>query len=104
MTVTSQCDDAGRRPDVPWRPAGTSADPGERELPIRGGQSDGSEQSEDAGTTAKHGPYLLDLRELDGPDKHPTIHRMFDDLGPGQALTIVNDHQPKPLYYELTAG
>lgn len=49
------------------------------------------------------GPYLLDVRELDGPDKHPTIHRMFDALEPGQTLTIVNDHQPKPLYYELKA-
>lgn len=49
------------------------------------------------------GPYLLDVRELDGPDKHPTIHRMFDALEPGQTLTIVNDHQPKPLFYELKA-
>lgn len=52
---------------------------------------------------AARGPYLLDVRRLDGPDKHPTIHRMFDDLSPGQALTIVNDHQPKPLFYELQA-
>lgn len=49
------------------------------------------------------GPYLLDVRRLDGPDKHPTIHEMFDALEPGQALTIVNDHQPKPLFYELQA-
>jgi len=52
---------------------------------------------------AAQGPYLLDVRRLDGPDKHPTIHEMFDDLEPGQALTIVNDHQPKPLFYELQA-
>lgn len=54
-------------------------------------------------TTAAQGPFLLDVRRLDGPEKHPTIHDMFDDLEPGQALTIVNDHEPKPLYYELQA-
>lgn len=52
---------------------------------------------------ARQGPYLLDVRRLDGPDRHPTIHRMFDDLQPGQALTIVNDHEPRPLFYELQA-
>lgn len=31
-------------------------------------------------SAAERGPYLLDVRELDGPEKHPTIHRMFDDL------------------------
>lgn len=49
------------------------------------------------------GPCLLDVRKLAGPEKHPTIHRMFDALPPGGALTIVNDHDPKPLYYELRA-
>lgn len=55
------------------------------------------------GESAEQGPYLLDVRKLDGPDKHPTIHRMFDALAPGQVLTIVNDHEPRPLYYELKA-
>lgn len=54
-------------------------------------------------TEAAVGRYLLDVRKLEGPEKHPTIHRMFDALEPGQALTIVNDHNPKPLYYELRA-
>lgn len=52
---------------------------------------------------AAQGDFLLDVRKLDGPDKHPTIHRMFDALAPGQALTIVNDHEPRPLFYELQA-
>lgn len=50
---------------------------------------------------AAQGPYLLDVRRLDGPDKHPTIHRMFEELAPGQALTLVNDHEPRPLFHEL---
>lgn len=52
---------------------------------------------------AVQGPYLLDVRRLAGAAKHATIHERFDALGPGQALTIVNDHDPKPLYYELCA-
>lgn len=31
---------------------------------------------------AAQGPYLLHVRRLDGPDKHPAIHRMFEDLEP----------------------
>lgn len=52
---------------------------------------------------AARGPFLLDVRRLDGPEKHPTIHEMFEDLEPGQTLTLVNDHEPKPLFYELQA-
>lgn len=53
--------------------------------------------------TAARGPFLLDVRRLEGPEKHPTIHRMFDALAPGQSLTIINDHDPRPLFYELRA-
>jgi regulator of cell morphogenesis and NO signaling len=33
--------------------------------------------------------------------KHPTIFQRFDALKPGESLTIHNDHDPKPLYYQL---
>ena len=33
--------------------------------------------------------------------KHPTIFRVFDDLKSGESLTIHNDHDPKPVYYQL---
>jgi regulator of cell morphogenesis and NO signaling len=33
--------------------------------------------------------------------KHPTIFRVFDSLQPGESLTIHNDHDPKPVYYQL---
>lgn len=45
----------------------------------------------------------LDLRDLPPADRHPKIHAAFDDLEAGEALTIVNDHDPKPLFYELKA-
>src|SRR5689334_23312798 len=35
--------------------------------------------------------------------KHPTIFKKFDLLEGGQAFEIVNDHDPKPLYYQLLA-
>lgn len=35
--------------------------------------------------------------------KHPTIFKYFDALQPGESFIIENDHDPKPLYYELIA-
>ncbi|ANE50861.1 iron-sulfur cluster repair di-iron protein [Flavisolibacter tropicus] len=35
--------------------------------------------------------------------KHPTIFKHFDALPPGNAFQIINDHDPKPLYYQLLA-
>ena len=34
---------------------------------------------------------------------HPTIFRKFDSLEEGASFVIVNDHDPKPLYYQLLA-
>lgn len=44
---------------------------------------------------------FLDVTVLDPREKHPTIFRMFDQLKDGQTLTIKNDHDPRPLYYQL---
>ncbi|MEI6946765.1 iron-sulfur cluster repair di-iron protein [Paraflavisolibacter sp. H34] len=35
--------------------------------------------------------------------KHPTIFNLFDRALPGEAFVIINDHDPKPLYYQLLA-
>jgi regulator of cell morphogenesis and NO signaling len=43
----------------------------------------------------------LDVTLLEPRMKHPTIFRYFDELAEGAALTIHNDHDPKPLYYQL---
>jgi uncharacterized protein (DUF2249 family) len=45
----------------------------------------------------------LDLRDVPPPERHPKIHDAFADLDSGEALTIVNDHEPKPLFYEFQA-
>lgn len=44
---------------------------------------------------------ILDVTVLEPKQKHPTIFVRFDMLEPGADLTIHNDHDPKPLYYQL---
>ena len=44
---------------------------------------------------------ILNVTLLEPRQKHPTIFVRFDELKPGQSLTIHNDHDPKPLYYQL---
>ncbi|WP_440990264.1 DUF2249 domain-containing protein [Haloarchaeobius baliensis] len=46
---------------------------------------------------------LIDVRELPPQQRHPKIHDAFERLDPGEALTLVNDHDPKPLFYEFQA-
>jgi len=45
----------------------------------------------------------LDVRVIPPRDKHPTIFKTFDSLSSGQAMVILNDHDPKPLRYQLLA-
>jgi hemerythrin-like domain-containing protein len=45
----------------------------------------------------------VDARVLPIPQKHPTIFRTFEGLGVGEAMLLVNDHDPKPLYYQFAA-
>ena len=45
----------------------------------------------------------LDVRVLPPREKHPTIFRTFDTLASGQALVLLNDHDPRPLRYQLLA-
>ncbi len=46
---------------------------------------------------------VLNICLLGPKEKHPTIFREFDLLQGGESLTIHNDHDPKPLYYQLLA-
>ncbi|GAB4092904.1 iron-sulfur cluster repair di-iron protein [Flaviaesturariibacter terrae] len=47
--------------------------------------------------------FTLHVPDLEPRLKHPTIFRYFDELAPGAAFRILNDHDPKPLYYQLIA-
>lgn len=43
----------------------------------------------------------LDVRDLIPMMRHMKIFQIFDDLKPGAAFILVNDHDPKPLYYQF---
>jgi len=45
----------------------------------------------------------LDLRDVPPAERHPMIHQAFTDIESGEVLRIVNDHEPKPLFYEFQA-
>jgi uncharacterized protein (DUF2249 family) len=45
----------------------------------------------------------LDVRDIPPAERHPKIHDAFADLESGEALTLINDHEPKPLFYEMQA-
>lgn len=44
---------------------------------------------------------ILDVTIIEPRLKHPTIFENFDALSGGSAFVIHNDHDPKPLYYQL---
>lgn len=45
----------------------------------------------------------LDLRDVPPAERHPKIHAAFEAIEDGEALRIVNDHDPNPLFYEMQA-
>jgi uncharacterized protein (DUF2249 family) len=45
----------------------------------------------------------LDVRNEPPARRHELIFARFDGLTPGDGFELVNDHDPKPLYYQLDA-
>lgn len=43
----------------------------------------------------------VDARQYAPKDKHRVIFETFDGLESGQALELVNDHDPRPLSYQF---
>jgi regulator of cell morphogenesis and NO signaling len=46
---------------------------------------------------------VIDVTKIEPRFKHPAIFESFDSLTEGDAIIIHNDHDPKPLYYQLLA-
>jgi len=46
---------------------------------------------------------VLDLRPLSPVERHKQIFERWKKLPPGNTLKIINDHEPKPLYYQFDA-
>jgi len=49
----------------------------------------------------QHGENILDVTKLAPREKHPTIFNRYHALKKGESLVIHNDHDPKPLYYQM---
>lgn len=45
----------------------------------------------------------IDVRQLAPRERHPLIFSTFRALAPATAMELVNDHDPKPLYYQMQA-
>lgn len=43
----------------------------------------------------------LDVRQIPPPQKHPMIFQTFEGLAPEQCFILINDHDPKALYYQF---
>ncbi|HEY3327784.1 MAG TPA: DUF2249 domain-containing protein [Novimethylophilus sp.] len=45
----------------------------------------------------------VDVRDIAPRLRHPLIFDTFNQLLPGEAMLLINDHDPKPLYYQFQA-
>jgi uncharacterized protein (DUF2249 family) len=46
---------------------------------------------------------VLDVRSLIPMERHRVIFETYNKLAPGDSFVLVNDHDPKPLYYQFDA-
>ncbi len=44
---------------------------------------------------------IVDVRTIEPRYRHPLIFDTFDSLTVGQSMVLVNDHEPRPLYYQF---
>jgi uncharacterized protein (DUF2249 family) len=52
---------------------------------------------------SKSSPSEIDVRSLVPAQRHKKIFELVNELTVGDAFVLVNDHDPKPLYYQLEA-
>lgn len=45
----------------------------------------------------------FDLRPYEPAERHEKFYKAFWEIQPGEAFEFVNDHDPKPLYYQMEA-
>ncbi len=46
---------------------------------------------------------VLDIRSVPPAKRHSLIFEQFDGLESSEGFILVNDHNPKPLYYQFQA-
>ena len=45
----------------------------------------------------------FDIRPFPPTERHEMFYKAFADIKPGEAFEFINDHDPKPLYYQMEA-
>ncbi len=45
----------------------------------------------------------MDLRPYPPTERHEMFYKAFAEIGVGEAFEFINDHDPKPLYYQMEA-
>ena len=45
----------------------------------------------------------IDVRTIPPRERHPLLFQRFDALASCESFELVNDHDPKPLYYQFQA-
>lgn len=45
----------------------------------------------------------MDIRSYEPTQRHEMFYKAFADIRPGEAFEFTNDHDPKPLYYQMEA-
>ncbi|TAH48883.1 MAG: DUF2249 domain-containing protein [Chloroflexota bacterium] len=60
-------------------------------------------QTANSSQTASAPVETLDVRTIVPMNRHTLIFQTFDALSNGAAFELVNDHDPKPLYYQFAA-
>jgi uncharacterized protein (DUF2249 family) len=47
-------------------------------------------------------PQVIDVRRVAPPQRHPLIFQTFEELADGEFFVLVNDHEPRPLFYQFS--
>jgi regulator of cell morphogenesis and NO signaling len=71
------------------------------EIKKTGSQLKPAETVKENATTGASDIFVLNVTLIEPRLKHPAIFKHFDALKEGEAFQILNDHDPKPLYYQL---
>ncbi|HJW18085.1 MAG TPA: iron-sulfur cluster repair di-iron protein [Flavisolibacter sp.] len=71
------------------------------EITKTGGSTTGSSNLTEQKSVETPDNFVLNVTLIEPRLKHPTIFKHFDALKAGQAFQILNDHDPKPLYYQM---
>ncbi len=53
------------------------------------------------GVSTMSAKHTIDVRSIPGPQRHPLIFQTFEGLAIGEALELINDHDPFPLHNQF---